>query len=258
MRIFDLSNKTAVITGGYGYLGSAMCRGLASAGATIYVLGRSEEKFKKEFKEDNSIIHFQKCDVSSTQDVKQALKSIFQNSGTLDILVNNAVFLRGGQKPLEITDGDWAYSIEGALNSVYRCIREAIQYLRKSGEGKIINISSMYGMVSPDFSVYDTVPQYFNPPHYDAAKAGVIQLTRYFAQLLGPENIKVNAISPGPFPGKTVQESKAFIHALEEKTALKRIGQPEELIGAIIFLSSNAASYITGHNLVVDGGWTIH
>jgi NAD(P)-dependent dehydrogenase (short-subunit alcohol dehydrogenase family) len=115
----------------------------------------------------------------------------------------------------------------------------------------------MYGMVSPDFSVYEQSPDFLNPPHYGAAKAGVLQLTRYFAQYLGPKNIQVNAISPGPFPNAKTQEDKAFIKALAARTSLKRIGQPEDLMGSVVFLSSAASDFMTGQNLVVDGGWTI-
>ena len=115
----------------------------------------------------------------------------------------------------------------------------------------------MYGMVSPDFSIYEEFPNFLNPPHYGAAKAAVIQLTKYFAHYLGTEDIQVNAVSPGAFPSEKVQENNLFIKSLEKKTALKRIGQPSDLVGAFVFLSSNASDYITGHNLVVDGGWTV-
>src|SRR5690606_15062193 len=113
------------------------------------------------------------------------------------------------------------------------------------------------GMVAPDFSVYENCEEYINPPHYGAAKAGVIQLTKYFASYLGKENIRVNCISPGPFPNKEVQKNETFISNLSRKTALKRIGKPEELVGSFIYLSSDASSFITGQNIVVDGGWTV-
>jgi gluconate 5-dehydrogenase len=96
-----------------------------------------------------------------------------------------------------------------------------------------------------------------NPPHYGAAKAAVIQLTKYFAHYLGTSNIQVNTISPGAFPSGKVQEDSSFIRSLEKKTALKRIGRPPDLVGAFVFLSSGASDYVTGHNLVVDGGWTV-
>jgi gluconate 5-dehydrogenase len=194
--------------------------------------------------------------VSSTDEVKQAFSRVFEEHQAIDVLVNNAVSVRG-RDPLQISDPEWEYSVDGALSSVYRCIREVAPYLVRNGRGKIINISSMYGMVSPDFRIYEDCPAFLNPPHYGAAKAGVIQLTRYFARYLGPHNIQVNCISPGPFPNESVQHNQGFVHALEERTALGRIGRPEDLVGAVVFLSSAAADFVTGHNLVVDGGWTI-
>jgi gluconate 5-dehydrogenase len=120
-----------------------------------------------------------------------------------------------------------------------------------------VNIASIYGVVSPDFQVYEDIEQFINPPHYGAAKAGIIQLTKYFASHLGPLNIQVNSISPGPFPAKQVQDaSLLFIERLSKKTMLKRVGKPEDIAGAVILLSSNGSDFITGHNLMVDGGWT--
>ncbi|EAY31998.1 bacilysin biosynthesis oxidoreductase BacC [Microscilla marina ATCC 23134] len=126
---------------------------------------------------------------------------------------------------------------------------------KKQGQGKIINVSSMYGMVAPDFSVYQN-NDFLNPPHYGAAKAGVLQITRYFAAYLGKDNILVNAITPGAFPSPAVQENQEFINSLSSKSPLGRIGKPEELQGAFVFLASNASSFMTGQNIVVDGGWT--
>ena len=114
----------------------------------------------------------------------------------------------------------------------------------------------MYGVVAPDFRVYDESPQFLNPPHYGAAKAGVIQLTKYYSSFLGRDNITVNAITPGPFPSSAVQEDSDFINHLKNKTALGRVGEPEDLAGAFVFLLSDAANYITGQNIIVDGGWT--
>ena len=256
MALFDLHGKIVLVTGGYGHLGTAMCNGLAEFGATVYVLGRSEEKYKNRFSDNNTSIHFQHCDISDTESIRTAFAYIYQTHSRIDVLINNAMYV-SGQQPLGITDEEWAHSIDGTLNSVYRCIREIAPYFQKLEKGKVINISSMYGMVSPDFRIYESAPEYWNPPHYGAAKAGVLQLTKYFAQLLGPTNVQVNAISPGPFPSDKVQQNQAFIKALKEKTALRRIGNPEDLVGAVVFLSSPAADYITGHNLVVDGGWTI-
>jgi gluconate 5-dehydrogenase len=257
MSIFNLTGKIALVTGGYGHLGYAMCCGLADFGATVYVLARSEEKFNKRFEGVNSSIFFQSCDILDTASIQSAFSDIYNKHNAIDILVNNAARTKSNI-PLKISDEDWAFSVDGTLNSVYRCIRAVTPFLLQNKGGKVINIGSMYGMVAPDFSLYEGCHQFTNPPHYGAAKAGVIQLTKYFAQYLGPENIQVNSISPGPFPSESVQQAdKEFVNNLASRTSLKRIGRPEDLIGAIIYLSSSASDFVTGHNLVVDGGWTI-
>jgi gluconate 5-dehydrogenase len=256
MKIFDLTHKTILVTGGYGYLGRTVCRALASCGALVYVLARSERKFRTAFTDDNPLIRFSACDISSTPSVRETLHRVHTLAGGIHVLINNAVYVRG-QEPLEIDDDEWKDSVDGVLSSVYRCIREVAPYFREQRAGKIINVSSMYGIVSPDFRIYDKSPEFLNPPHYGAAKAGVIQITKYFAQYLGPHNIQVNAISPGPFPNEEIQKNKRFVSALKKRTALRRIGKPEDLQGAFVFLSSDAANFITGHNLLVDGGWTI-
>ncbi|MGJ8697647.1 MAG: SDR family NAD(P)-dependent oxidoreductase [Verrucomicrobiaceae bacterium] len=253
MKLFSLSGKVVAITGGYGHLGAAMSRGLLEAGAKVVVLGRSEEKCGAAFPEGE--VSFVACDISSTESVKAALAKVDEEQGGIDVLINNAFYLEG-QAPLEISDEEWAKSMDGCLGSVYRCLREVAPFFEKRGGGKVINISSMYGMVSPDFGAYEEVPQFLNPPHYGAAKAGVIQLTKYFANFLGSKGVSVNCISPGPFPSEGVQENEVFVAELNKRTALGRVGQPEELMGAVVFLASDASSYVTGHNLVVDGGWT--
>ncbi len=253
--LFSLGGKVALVTGGYGHLGSAITLGLAEAGAKVYVLARSAEKFGKAFYGDIGNTRFQNCDISDAESVAAAFKSVQEQEGKIDILINNA-FYSAGQNPEGLTEEQWALGIDGNLNSVYRCIREVIPYLRDNSGGRIINVASMYGMVSPNFGIYEQSPASLNPPHYGAAKAGVIQLTKYFACYLGKSGITVNAVSPGPFPNKEVQRDSTFMQRLQEKTPLNRIGQPNELKGAFVFLASDASSYITGQNLAVDGGWT--
>ena len=112
-------------------------------------------------------------------------------------------------------------------------------------------------MLSPKFSIYEHFPNQFNPSHYGAAKAGVIQLTKYYAALLAPHNITVNCVSPGPFPNENTKKHIEFVNQLSKNVPLGRVGSPEELKGIFVLLSSNASNYITGQNLIVDGGWSI-
>lgn len=147
------------------------------------------------------------------------------------------------------------FDINVSLNSVFRMIKAAFPALKETC-GTILNIASMYGIVAPDHRLYDG-KKYANPPSYGAAKAGVLQLTRYLSSFLSPHGIRVNAISPGPFPYESTQkENPAFIERLAGKNPMNRIGKPFELKGAAALLCSDAASYITGQNISVDGGWT--
>ncbi|MCX7144171.1 MAG: SDR family oxidoreductase [Proteobacteria bacterium] len=253
-ELFSLQGKVVLLTGGYGYLGQSIASGLAEFGAHVFVLGKSEEKFQQIFSGSKSI-SFETCDVGQTASVEAAFSSVAKNAGKIDVLINNAFFCRGNDVE-KMSDDDWEFSIEGTLNSVHRCVRAVLPYLKRRSRGKIINVSSIYGMVAPHFSIYEDFPQQLNPSHYGAAKAGVIQLTRYFAVFLGPHNINVNCVTPGTFPSAKTQENNAFIAELTELSPLKRIGHPDDLKGAFIFLSSGASDYVTGHNLVVDGGWT--
>ena len=256
--LFDLSGRLILVTGGYGHLGRAIVGGLLAHGATVVVLGRNGERFTQAFtaltSSDN--LHFQPCDVASTASVREAFRACREQHGLPQVLINNAVYSEG-QQPDALTDEQFARGLDGSTGSAYRCLREILPYLRENGGGKIINVASMYGMVAPDFAAYAQHPQFLNPPHYGAAKAAVIQLTKYFASYLGPENILVNCVSPGAFPSAGVQEQTGFVDELRQRSPLGRIGRPQDLAGAFVFLSATASDFVTGHNLVVDGGWTI-
>jgi len=258
MYTFNLDSKVILITGGYGHLGKAITESLIFHGATVYVLGRNESKFLDSFNTNRMLgenLFFSHCDVSDTTSIKSSFDNVYKNTGKIDVLINNAVYLKG-QSPELMTDDEWNTGIDGTLNSVFKCIREVLPFMKKQGNGKIINVSSMYGMVAPQFEIYNNFPKFLNPPHYGAAKAAVIQLTKYYASYLGADGININAVTPGPFPSKDVQLNPEFINELSKKTCLNRIGTPEDLAGAFVFLSSDASNFITGQNIVIDGGWT--
>ena len=251
-----LEGKIVAITGGYGHLGSGISKGILNHGGIAIVLGRSKEKFDdlKSKLNNHENLYFEFMDISDVDSVKMAYSNMIKNFNRIDVLINNAYFGKS-EIPEKMSDHDFYIGIEGTLNSVFRCIRELLPYLNR--DARIINISSMYGTVSPDFRIYENCPEFQSPPNYGAAKAAIQQLTRYFANYLGPNGITVNCISPGPFPSPKVQQNIDFIKHLEEKTALRRIGRPEDLEGICAFLASDFSAYITGQNFAVDGGWTI-
>ncbi|MBO2031203.1 SDR family oxidoreductase [Siccationidurans ginsengisoli] len=254
--MFDLAGQTVLLTGGYGHLGRAIAAGLLAHGARVVVLGRSAEKFASAFGNDRENVHFIFCDVAETASVQAAFRQSFDLYGSPRVLINNAFYSRG-QQPDALPDADFALGLDGSVGTAYRCLREVLPYLRAVGSGKIINVASMYGVVAPDFGAYTNAPQFLNPPHYGAGKAAMIQLTKYFASYLGPENIQVNCVSPGAFPSDAVRQNAGFEGELQRRIPLGRVGEPQDLAGAFVFLSSAASNFVTGHNLVVDGGWTI-
>ena len=251
LESFKLTNKVAIITGGNGHLGTEMTKALNEAGAMVVIAAQHEEKCKHIL---SDTVVFCQCDIASTESIQNTFSWVKQKFGSIDILINNAMFSKG-QHPEEMTDEDWNYGVDGVLNSAFRTIKAVIPFFKEQQSGVILNISSMYGMVSPDFRIYEG-NTFLNPPHYGAAKAGVIQLTKYYATYLAKYNVRVNAISPGTFPTEKVQENAEFVHRLSAKNPMGRIGKPDELKGVVVFLSSAASSYVTGQNIAVDGGWT--
>jgi NAD(P)-dependent dehydrogenase (short-subunit alcohol dehydrogenase family) len=257
MRIIhrlSLEGKNVAITGGYGHLGVAIVDSLVAHGANVSVFGKDEDKFYAASFSPN--VQFVQCDLADAQQVKSSIKKVVDRyDGKLAGFINNAFFLQG-QSPINMTDSEWATGIDGTLATVFRCTREVTPFMIKQGFGKIVNVSSMYGLVAPDFSVYDESPEFLNPPHYGAAKAGVLQLTRYYAGYLGTRGICVNSVTPGPFPNENVKRNRPFVERLEKHTMVGRVGSPEDVAGVFVFLMSDASNFVTGQNFIVDGGWT--
>lgn len=257
---FSLESKTVLITGATGYLGRAMVYGMAELGARVLVNGRNRSNVD-EFVEELTAAGF--CAETAAFDVndEQAVRGWFDKFGDIPLhgLVNNAYSGKAGSIETAAVS-DYRDSYEVSLVSAHRLLREALPNLRAAvtnrGGASVVNIGSMYGMVCPDQRVYPDKSA-ANPPFYGAAKAALIQWTRYAACEFGSEGIRVNAVSPGPFPSSAVQASNAdFVETLANRVPLGRIGQAEELQGPLSFLISDASSFVSGANLVVDGGWT--
>ena len=256
--LFTLEGKIIVLTGGRGNLGRVMARHLLDYGSNLFITASSEGQ--AEGLPAGEKLHYIVCDLRDTAQIAKLFKTV-DEAGGLDVLINNAAYGGGaGGKRMTKTrmedfdDETWAYGIDGTVGVTFRCIREAIPYFRKRGGGSIVNIASMYGVVAPDHSIYGDTGQN-SPATYGAGKAGVVQLTRYTASYLAKDNVRVNCITPGPFP-KTEGVNPDFLHILQSKTMLGRTGDPDELAGPLILLCSDASSFMTGANILVDGGWT--
>jgi NAD(P)-dependent dehydrogenase (short-subunit alcohol dehydrogenase family) len=259
-ELLSLKGKTAIVTGGAGYLGSAICETLAELGANLVLASRDKEKCERKSEEltqkSGGTIRAVglELDVLKKDSIKEFMDKVHEHFNSIDILVNNA--WSGNKNTWEsISDEDWEYDINMSLNSVFRLTKAVFPDL-KASRGVILNIASMYGHIGPDYRIYDG-KEFANPPSYGAAKAGVLQFTRYLASFLSPYGIRVNALSPGAFPHPPTQKHEGFMQKLGSKNPMNRIGQPDELKGAVALLCSDAGSYITGQNLCVDGGWAI-
>lgn len=259
-KLFSMQGRTALVVGGAGLLGSEIAAALAEYDANIVLASRDESKCRARAEEmtrrfPNAKISTAAMDITSSASIAAAVDKANQAHGGLDILVNCGW---SGRKNTfdSISDADWRNDIEVCLNGVFSTIKAAVPHLRQR-KGVILNIASMYGHVAPDYRMYDS-EKYANPPSYGAAKAGVIQLTKYLASFLSPDGIRVNCISPGPFPfEQTQRENPEFIARLAAKNPIGRIGHPHEIKGAALLLCSDASSYMTGQNLCVDGGWSV-
>ena len=259
-ELLSLRGKTAIVTGGAGYLGTAISETLAELGANLVVASRDREKCEKKCEElvrsTNGSIKAVglELDLMRNGSAIEFFGEVHKHFDAVDILVNNA--WSGNKNSWEsITEKDWEYDIDMSLNSVFRITKAAFPYL-KATRGVILNIGSLYSHLGPDYRMYDG-KEFANPPSYGAAKAGVIQFTKYLASFLAPHGIRVNAMSPGAFPHPPTQKHTEFMARLSAKNPLNRIGQPDDLKGAVALLCSDAGSYITGQDLHVDGGWGV-
>jgi gluconate 5-dehydrogenase len=272
-ELFSVAGKTVVLTGASGFLGRTFVHTLLSNGARVVALGRSErlqkeaEKWVVEYGKENIATH--QVDMYDHAALQQLLDRIAAEESSIDVLVNNAHELGPGTG-FNVPEGSldnstldtWMRNLTGGVYWAALTTQKLGVRMKQQGSGSIVNISTMYALVAPRPQLYAGT-DFINPPAYSASKAALLSFTRYVASFWGMHGIRANAILPGPFSNtedvggtNAVDQDSPFLQRLKGYTCLGRIGRPWELAGALLFLASDASSFITGQAITVDGGWT--
>lgn len=271
--LFSLKDKTVLLTGAGGFLGRTMTRALLQNGANVIALARSSrlETFASEWNTEfgDHRVKPYLVDMNDLDALENTLTVILEAEAPIDVLVNNAHEL-GEATGFNVPEGaletapfeQWMRHLGGGLYWAALTTQKIGATMKARGGGTIINITTMYAHVAPSPQLYEGT-DFINPPGYSVAKAGLVALTRYTASFWGKDGIRANSISPGPFSNtedagpNSVGESDPFLERLRARTCLNRIGNPDELAGALLYLASDASSFMTGQTLIVDGGWTV-
>lgn len=249
MRLFDLTGKTALVTGGGRGIGRSIALALAEAGADVAVTSRTKEELEKvcgEISEFSRKTFYQQMDIRDMNSMSEFTERLVKEQGSIDILVN-AAGLNVRKSFLEFTEADWDYVMDVNLKSVMRCSQIVIPYMLQQGQGSIINIASLTSQIG-----------LVNASAYCASKGGVSQLTKAMAVEFAQEGIRVNAIGPGYIKTKMTEavfQDEKRVQWMLSRIPMGRTGEESDLQGAAIFLASKASDYVTGQTLYVDGGW---
>lgn len=269
-NLFDLSGKVGIILGGAGRMGKEFAGVLSKSGAQLVLADINEKaledaKSKLAAEQNKTETAVRRCDVTSHRDVEQLFEGVDKEYGRLDFLICNTMAKPNGYyKPFEeYPQQTWDQVLQGNLTGTFLCCQQAYKFMKKRQRGSIVITSSVYGMVSPDFRIYKDCSPIRNPygghdpltapVPYSASKGGLIALSKYLAVLFGPDNIRVNTFTPA---GVYDDHEEAFHNAYINRVPLGRMAVWSDYNGAILFLVSEASRYMTGSNLVIDGGWT--
>lgn len=258
-EMFNLKNKVAIVTGGAGLIGSKFCGGLAEFGAKVIIADKNKEKMDSLAEEIRNKYSAEVLplvvDIIDGNSVEKGVKEVLNKFGKIDILVNSA-YIRNKDYGKKFEDSNfetWQENLDTNIMGNFIVTQIVSKQMMKQKNGNIVNMGSTYGIVAPDFKIYKGT-EWSSSSEYPIIKGGIIQFTRYLAVYLAPYNIRVNCISPG---GILDNDSEIFLKRYAEKCPLGRKADAQEIVGGLIYLVSDASSYMTGHNLVIDGGWTI-
>ena len=262
-KVFDVSNKVIVLTGSAGRVGSHFSHTLASAGANLILIDKDKKilSIKKEIENKFEVKIFAIIgDITKKQDVKKITKLIQKEFGHVDVLINNAHYVpRTHPKrdlpleefPLEL----WELTIKSNLNGLFLMCQEIGKTMIKQKKGVIVNISSIYGVTGPDQRIYGK-SRLNSPAFYSATKGAMVNLTKYLASSWKDYNIRVNTLTLGGVFDKKLHTDKKFVKNYSNKTMIGRMANVDDFDGALLFLTSDASKYMTGSNIIIDGGWT--
>ncbi|BCB83909.1 SDR family NAD(P)-dependent oxidoreductase [Phytohabitans suffuscus] len=249
---FDLTGRRVLVTGGGDGLGRQMTEAFVDAGAEVVICGRRPEPLERTAEELGDRVVPVRADITEPADVDALVAA----AGDIDVLVNNAGLAHRAPWP-EASSEDWRWIMTLNVESPFWLFQRFVPGMIERGWGRVINVASVYGLVGGDASRYPGID--LDIASYFASKHAVIGLTRFLAAQVGPTGVTVNALCPGMFPSPANDDAlrPEVIAALEQGTPMRRLGTDRELRSAVLFLAAPASSFVTGHSLVVDGGWTV-
>jgi len=265
-NIFDLTGKTAIVTGSLGLIGKNHCRALSEAGANVVVTdidGEACNNFAAEL--PSRAIGFG-ADITDADSVKALRDFALAHFGSIDILVNNAAINDKFEDPAALFEQSkfenypldlWNKSLSVNVTGMFLCSQVIGTVMAERGAGSIINVASTYGIVAPNQDLYidkNGIQKFFKTAAYPVTKGAVIAFTKFLAAYWGKSGVRVNTLSPG---GVENNQDDFFVENYSKRTPLNRMARPDDYRGAVVFLASDASAYMTGANLVVDGGFTI-
>jgi len=261
-NIFSLSGKTAIVTGAAGQLGGEYVRALLGAGANVAALDIRPDNSKGNLKEiDSERLQLITVDITRRASIESALGKVLTHLGTPSVLINNAAIDAPPNASEQETgpfetypESSWDVMMNVNLKGVFLCCQVIGGHMARTGGGSIINISSIYGMVSPDQRIYEYKDKpFFKPVTYSVTKSGILNLSRYLATYWAKNNVRVNTLTLG---GVFNNQDNMFLKNYTDKVPLGRMAQQNEYNGAILYLASGASSYMTGANIIIDGGYS--